>query len=77
LAQPNTGVFCKLSTDESLRGKIIADILRDYGYIDGRGMGVRTKVIPSMRSLNKTDPLFEATEDYVKTTLPRKMVESE
>jgi ATP-dependent DNA helicase RecG len=56
----------------SHRNQLIADILRDYGYIDGRGMGVRTKVIPSMRSLNKTDPLFEATEDYVKTILPRK-----
>jgi ATP-dependent DNA helicase RecG len=56
----------------SYRNQLIAGILRDYGYIDGRGMGVRTKVIPLMRSLNKTDSIFEATEDYVKIILPRK-----
>jgi ATP-dependent DNA helicase RecG len=61
----------------SHRNQLIADILRDYGYIEGKGMGIRTKVIPSMRSLNKTDPIFEATEDYVKTTLPRKKAEIE
>jgi ATP-dependent DNA helicase RecG len=59
------------------RNQLIAEILRDYGYIEGKGMGVRTKVIPSMRSLNKTDPIFEATEDYVKTILPRKKAESD
>jgi ATP-dependent DNA helicase RecG len=56
---------------------LIAGILRDYGYIDGRGMGVRTKVIPSMRSLNKTDPVFVATDDYIKTILPRKKAGAE
>jgi ATP-dependent DNA helicase RecG len=59
------------------RNSLIMGVLRDYSYVDGRGMGVRIKVIPSMRSLNKTDPLFEATEDYVKTILPRKKTESE
>jgi ATP-dependent DNA helicase RecG len=54
------------------RNQIIAGVLRDYDYIDGRGMGVRTKVIPTMRNVNKTDPIFEATEDYIKTILPRK-----
>jgi ATP-dependent DNA helicase RecG len=51
-------------------------VLRNFGYIDGRGMGARTKVILSMRSLNKTDPVFEAAEDYVKTILPRKKTEA-
>jgi predicted HTH transcriptional regulator len=44
-------------------------ILRDYGYVDARGMGIRTKVLPLMRNQNKTDPQFEATEDFIKTTL--------
>ena len=56
----------------SPRNPLIMDILRDYGYVDSRGMGVRTKVIPLMRQLNLTDPIFEATDDYLKTTLPAK-----
>jgi ATP-dependent DNA helicase RecG len=54
------------------RNQIITGVLRDYDDLDGRGMGVRTKVIPTMRNVNKTDPIFEATEDYIKTILPRK-----
>jgi ATP-dependent DNA helicase RecG len=56
----------------SPRNTLIMEILRDYGYVDSRGMGVRTKVIPLMRSLNLIDPIFEATDDYLKTVLPRK-----
>ena len=43
--------------------------MRDYGYVDARGMGVRTKVIPLTRQLTGTDPVFEAADDYLKTTL--------
>jgi len=35
-------------------------------------MGVRTKVIPLMRQFNQAKPVFEATEDYLKTILYRK-----
>jgi ATP-dependent DNA helicase RecG len=56
----------------SPRNTMIMEILRDYGYVDSRGMGVRTKVIPLMRTLNHVDPIFEATDDYLKTVLPRK-----
>lgn len=56
----------------SPRNPIIMEVLRDYGYVDSRGMGVRTKVIPLMRSINQTEPAFEATEDYLKTILLRK-----
>ncbi|OQX11071.1 MAG: transcriptional regulator [Thiothrix lacustris] len=55
----------------SPRNPIIVEILRDYGYVDARGMGIRTKVIPQMRAFNGTEPTFEATEDYLKTTLWR------
>jgi len=54
------------------RNTIIMEIMRDYGYVDFRGMGLRTKVIPFMRSQNGCDPIFEATEDYLKVILPRK-----
>ncbi len=55
----------------SPRNPIIVEILRDYGYVDARGMGIRTKVIPQMRAFNGTEPVFEATEDYLKITLLR------
>lgn len=56
----------------SPRNTLIMEIMRDYGYVDFRGMGVRTKVIPLMRMVNQADPVFEATDDYLKTILPRK-----
>ena len=56
----------------SPRNILIMEVLRDYGYVDFRGMGIRTKVIPLMRRENKAEPYFEATEDYLKTVLPRK-----
>lgn len=55
----------------SPRNTLIVEVLRDYGYVDARGMGVRTKVIPLMRSENGVEPIFESTEDYLKTTLRR------
>ncbi|MCH8474952.1 MAG: putative DNA binding domain-containing protein [Opitutales bacterium] len=53
----------------SPRNPMIMDVLRDYGYVDSRGMGIRKKVIPLMKKVNDTEPVFEATEDYLKTTL--------
>jgi len=58
-----------IAGQRSSRNPLMVDILRDYGYVDSRGMGVRTKVIPLMRNLNHTEPVFEATEDYLKTVL--------
>ena len=46
-----------------------ANILRDYGLMDDRGMGIRRKVIPLMRERNGTEPHFEATDDYFRVTL--------
>ena len=59
-----------IAGQRSLRNRVVVDVLRDYGYIEHRGMGIRTKVIPLMKRLNQTDPIFEATEDYLKITLP-------
>ena len=60
-----------IAGQRSPRNPLIVEVLRDYGYVDARGMGVRTKIIPLMRQHNKTEPVFEATDDYLKTTLPR------
>jgi len=56
----------------SPRNTIIMEVLRDYGYVDFRGMGVRTKIIPLMKQQNGQEPIFDATEDYLKTVLPRR-----
>jgi ATP-dependent DNA helicase RecG len=61
-----------IAGQRSPRNTLIMEILRDYGYVDSRGMGVRTKIIPLMKSLNKTVPEFDATEDYLKTVLYKK-----
>ncbi|MBL1259867.1 MAG: putative DNA binding domain-containing protein [Thiotrichaceae bacterium] len=71
-ALPNSMSIEKMIAGQrSPRNAIIMEVLRDYGYVDGRGMGIRTKVIPLMKRLNHVAPLFEATEDYVKTVLFR------
>ena len=59
----------------SPRNTIIMEVLRDYGYVDFRGMGVRTKIIPLMKQHNHAEPIFELTEDYLKTILPAKFQE--
>ena len=51
------------------RNPNIVNILRDYDYMEHRGMGIRRKVIPLTRAHNGTDPQFHATEDYFKVTL--------
>lgn len=66
-----------IAGQRSPRNPLIMDILRDYAYVDARGMGVRTKIIPLMRKFNESDPVFELTDDYLKTTLFRKKVNSD
>lgn len=60
-----------IAGQRSPRNPLIVEVLRDYGYVDARGMGVRTKIIPLMRQQNQVEPIFEATDDYVKAILPR------
>lgn len=55
----------------SPRNPRIVDVLRDYGYVDARGMGVRRKIIPLLRASSGVDPQFEATEDHLRLTMPR------
>jgi ATP-dependent DNA helicase RecG len=61
-----------IAGQRSPRNPIIVEVLNDYGYVDARGMGVRTKIIPLMRHYNQTEPIFEATDDYLRTTLRQK-----
>lgn len=60
-----------LAGQRSPRNPIIVEVLRDYGYVDARGMGVRNKIVPLMLEGNGVPPNFEITEDYVRVVLPR------
>lgn len=44
------------------RNQTLVNVMRDYGYVEGRGMGVRNKIIPGMRAHNGTDPQLIAEE---------------
>lgn len=67
---PNSMTIEKMIAGQrSPRNPLIVEILRDYGYVEARGMGVRTKIVPLMRAENNTEPVFEATDDYLKTIL--------
>lgn len=59
-----------LAGQRSARNPLIVDVLRDYGYVDARGMGVRRKILPLVREASGADPDFEATEDQLAVILP-------
>lgn len=47
------------------RNQTLANVMRDYGYMEARGMGIRNKVIPLMRDHNGTAPdLIEADHHF-------------
>ncbi len=48
------------------RNELLKEILRDYRYIEHQGMGVRNRIIESMRSHNETEPdLIEEDDRFV------------
>ena len=47
------------------RNQTLVNVMRDYGYVDARGMGVRNKIIPGMRAHNGTSPDLVAEENRV------------
>jgi len=68
-----------LAGQRSARNHIVVEVLRDYGYVDARGMGVRTKVIPALKARG-AQSRFDTTDDYVKVSVgktPGKTAESE
>ncbi|MEF3073494.1 RNA-binding domain-containing protein [Methylobacter sp. Wu1] len=71
-ALPNSMTIDKMKAGQrSPRNTLIMEVLRDYGYVDFRGMGVRTKIVPLTRALTGKEPEFVVTDDYLKTTLYR------
>jgi ATP-dependent DNA helicase RecG len=59
-----------LAGQRSPRNPIIIDVLRDYGYVDARGMGVRNKIVPLIRESSGAYPRFDSTDDYVRLIMP-------
>ncbi len=68
-ALPNAMTVEKmLAGQRSARNPLIVEVLRDYGYVDARGMGIRAKVVPALKATGATWQV-EATDDFVKTTI--------
>ena len=69
-ALPNSMTVEKMIAGQrSPRNTTIVEVLRDYGFVDSRGMGVRRKILPMMIELNGNEPVFESNEDFLKTVL--------
>ena len=51
------------------RNQRLVNVMRDYGYVEARGMGLRETVIPGMRSHNGTEPEFIAQDDRLTVRL--------
>lgn len=60
-----------LAGQRSPRNPLLVSVMRDYGYVDARGMGVRRKIVPLVREASGQEAIFEATEDYVRVVMPR------
>lgn len=60
---PNTATIDGLRAGfRYARNQTLVNIMRDYDYVDFRGMGIRTKVIPGMQVHNGTAPDFIETD---------------
>ena len=71
-ALQNTMTIRKMIAGQRSPGNpLIVEVLRDYGYVDARGMGVRNKIIPLLRERNGVEPEFQVSEDHLKLTMRR------
>jgi len=59
-----------LAGQRSARNPVIMAVMRDYGYVEQRGMGVRRKIVPLTRDFAGRDAVFEATDDFLRVSLP-------
>lgn len=59
-----------LAGQRSPRNPIIVEVMRDYGYVDARGMGVRRKIVPLTRDYAGKDAEFVLTDDYLNLSIP-------
>lgn len=68
---PNTATVEALKTGfRYARNQTLVNVMRDYRYVEFRGMGIRDKIIPGMRAHSGKDPVFaEAGHSFVVTLL--------
>ncbi|MCZ6634436.1 MAG: putative DNA binding domain-containing protein [bacterium] len=61
---PNTVTVEKMKQGyRAARNELLKEILRDYGYVEHRGMGVRNRILLPMREHNGTEPDLIEEED--------------
>jgi ATP-dependent DNA helicase RecG len=69
-ALPNSQTIEKiLAGTQYPRNNILLKTIKDLGFMEDRGLGIRRKVIPVLKEKKFPDPVFEATEDYFKITI--------
>jgi ATP-dependent DNA helicase RecG len=61
-----------LAGQRSPRNPIMVEIMRDYGYVESRGMGVRRKIVPLTKQYSGKDAVFNLTDDYLRVVIPAK-----
>lgn len=66
-----------LAGQRSPRNPIIVEIMRDYGYVDMRGMGVRRKIVPLTREYTGKDAQFDLTDDHLRVVIPARSLKPE
>lgn len=68
---PNTATVEALKTGfRYARNQTLVNVMRDYRYVDFRGMGIRDKIIPGMLAHSGKEPVFaEAAHSFVVTLL--------
>lgn len=63
-----------LAGQRSPRNPIIVEIMRDYGYIEARGMGVRRKIVPLTRDYVGKEAEFRLTDDSLCVVIPSRSI---
>ena len=61
-----------LAGQRSPRNPIMVEIMRDYGYVESRGMGVRRKIVPLTKQYSGIDAVFDLTDDHLRVVIPAK-----
>lgn len=72
-ALPNTVTVERMKAGvRYARNQTLGNVMRDYGYVDARGMGVRSKIVPGMQAHNGTEPELVAEEHRFTVRLKKK-----
>jgi len=59
-----------LAGQRAPRNMIMVDVMRDYGYVEARGMGVRRKIVPLTKQYTGKDAQFMLSDDFLRVTIP-------